>query len=106
MPKFLIKGNYIGEGINGLMDEGGTSRREAVEQLISSLGGSMEALYFAFGDTDVFVIADMPDNASAAAASLVANAAGTVSASLTVLLTPEEMDQATEASPTYRAPGR
>ncbi len=106
MAKFLISGNYVGDGVTGLMEDGGTSRREAVEQLVSSLGGSVEAFYFAFGETDVYVIADMPDNVAAAAASLIANATGTVSASLTVLLTPEEVDQATSASPTYRAPGR
>lgn len=105
MPKYLVQGNYVNDGVAALLNDGGTKRRAAVEQLVSSLGGSMEACYFAFGDTDIFVIADMPDNASAAAASLVASASGVVRATVTVLLTPEEVDAASEATPQYRPPG-
>ncbi len=64
MAKYLIQANYVGEGIKGLLKEGGSSRRAAVEKLAESLGGTIEAYYYAFGDTDLFVIADMPDNVS------------------------------------------
>ena len=68
--------------------------------------GALEACYFAFGDTDVFAIADAPDNMSAAAVSLAVSASGAVHTKTTVLLTPEEMDQATKKSVSYRPPGR
>jgi len=105
MAKYLVEGTY-GDSVKGLVKEGGTSRRSAVEAMVSSLGGKVEAFYFAFGDTDVFVIADLPDNATAAALSLAVNAAGAVALKVTVLLTPEEIDAATKKNINYRAPGQ
>jgi uncharacterized protein with GYD domain len=106
MPKYLIQANYVGEGLKGLLKEGGSSRRAVVEKALGSVGGRIEAFYYAFGDTDVFVITDMPDNVTAAGVSLIVNAPGTVSAKITVLLTPEEIDAATKVTATYRAPGQ
>ena len=105
MAKYLITGNYVGEGIKGVMAEGGSKRREAAAAAIESVGGSLECLYFAFGKTDVFAIADFPDVASAAAVSLLINSTGAVAISLTPLLTPEDVDAATAKSPSYRPPG-
>ena len=106
MPKYLISGNYVGEGIKGLLKEGGSSRRAAVEKLASSRGGSVEGVYYAFGETDVYVIVDMPDNASMAAVALVAGASGAVTVKTTVLMTPEEVDEAVKKTPDYRPPGQ
>ena len=106
MPKYLVQANYVGEGIKGLLKEGGSARRAAVEKLFGSVGGKVEAYYYAFGDTDLFVIADVPDNITAAALSLIVNAAGAATAKITVLLTPEEMDAATKKTPSYRPPGK
>lgn len=105
MARYLVHGNYVGEGISGLMKEGGSSRRDAIEKLVASLGGKLESVYYAFGDTDVYAIVELPDNATAAAASLVTNASGAVNVRVTVLLTPEEMDEAAKKAPEYRAPG-
>jgi uncharacterized protein with GYD domain len=105
MPKYLIQANYVGEGLKGLLKEGGTSRR-AVEKLFGSVGGKVESFYYAFGDTDLFVVGDVPDNVSAAALSLVVNAAGTATAKVTVLLTPEEIDAAAKKTLAYRPPGQ
>ena len=106
MPKYLIQANYVGEGIKGLLKEGGSARKEAVEKLAASLGGSVESIYYAFGDTDVYVIADMPDNASQAAIALLASASGAVTVKTTVLLAPEEIDEAARKTPNYRPPGQ
>ncbi|MEN4101080.1 MAG: GYD domain-containing protein [Anaerolineaceae bacterium] len=106
MPKYLVQANYIGEGIKGLLKEGGTSRRAATEKAIQSLGGSMEAFYFAFGETDVFVIAEVPDNISMAAIALTVSASGVVAVKTTVLMTPEEVDKAVKKTPSYRPPGQ
>jgi uncharacterized protein with GYD domain len=105
MPRYLIQANYVGEGIKGLLKEGGTSRRAVIEKLAGSLGGTVEAFYYAFGETDVFVILDMPDNVSMAAAALTVGASGTVTLKTTVLMTPEELDAAGKKSPIYRPPG-
>ena len=106
MAKYLIQGNYAAGGTKGLLEKGGSSRRAAVEDLVASVGGKIEAFYYAFGETDVFVIADLPDNVSAAALSLVVNATGAVAIKVTVLLTAEEMDAAIGKTPAYRPPGQ
>jgi uncharacterized protein with GYD domain len=106
MAKYLFQASYTEEGLKGLLKEGGSSRQEAVEQTIKSLGGTLEAFYYAFGDADVFAIADLPDSVSATAFSLVANAAGTAKVKTIVLITPEEADQATQKTVEYRPPGQ
>ena len=106
MPKYLLEASYTLEGVKGLVKDGGSKRREAAEAAIKGLGGRVEAFYFAFGDPDALVIADLPDNVSAAAASIAINASGAVNVKTIVLLTPEEMDGAVKKTVTYRAPGR
>lgn len=106
MPKYMIHGNYVGEGIKGLLKEGGSSRRSTIETLIKGMGGTMEAFYYTFGDDDVLVIFEAPDNVGVAAISLAANATGLVSVKTTVLLTPEEIDEATKKTVAYRPPGQ
>lgn len=105
MAKYLVKANYTEAGLPGLFKDGGTGRRDAVEQLAASVGGTVEAFYYAFGETDVYVIIDVPDNVTAAGLSLVINRSGAVNANITALLTPEEVDQATSIAADYRPPG-
>lgn len=105
MGKYLITGNYVGDGIAGLMNEGGTSRRDAAEASVASVGGTIESMYFAFGDTDVYAICELPDPASAVAVSLLINSSGSVEISVTPLLTTEDLDAAAAKSPSYRPPG-
>jgi uncharacterized protein with GYD domain len=105
MPKYLVEASYLSEGIKGLLKEGGSRRRAAVDELFKSLGGTLEAFYFAFGDQDVFIIGDLPDNAAAAALAIKVNAAGAAKCKMTVLLTPEEVDEAVKKTSVYRPPG-
>ena len=105
MPKFLIQGSYTADGVKGLMAEGGTGRMKAATAACESVGGTVESLYFAYGDTDVIAVADFPDAASAAAVSLLINASGAVSVTLTPLITAEELDAAAAMTPSYRPPG-
>jgi uncharacterized protein with GYD domain len=106
MPKYLVNASYTEAGLKGLLKDGGSKRREAVAQLVKGLGGTLEAFYYAFGDDDIFAIMDLPDNVSATASSLVINAAGAAKMKITVLLTPEEVDQATKTSVDYSPPGQ
>ena len=106
MPKYLVQASYTTEGAKGLLKDGGSKRRAAVEAVMNGLGGKVEAFYFAFGATDAFIIIDGPDNITAAAVSLTVNASGAVSTHITPLLTPEEIDQATKKTVGYRAPGQ
>ena len=106
MAKFLVRANYIGDGIQGLLNEGGTSRITAINKLAGSLGGNVECLYYAFGDYDIYGIMEMPDNASMAAFALKAAASGRVSLNSVALISPEEIDVAAGKKSEYRAPGK
>lgn len=106
MAKYLITATYTADGAKGLVKDGGTKRRQAAEAAVKSVGGQMEAFYFAFGENDAVLIVDAPDNASVASASLAINSSGLVQTKTVVLLTPEEIDQATKKSATYQPPGR
>lgn len=106
MPKYLVQASYVAQGVNGLLKDGGTGRRAAIEKLYASVGGKVEAFYYAFGETDVFIIGETPDNVSMAALSLIVNASGAVTAKVTVLLSAEEIDAAAKKHPAYRAPGQ
>ena len=105
MARYLIRATYTAEGARGLIKEGGSSRKSTLEQLIKKIGGNLEAFYFAFGEDDVYVIADLPDNVTAAAVGLTVSGSGSVRTRTVVLLTPEEIDEATKNSLEYRAPG-
>jgi len=104
MARYLFQGSYSTEGARGLLREGGTRRREAVERLMRSLGGRLETFYYGFGDTDLYMIVDVPDNVAAASASLIVAASGAGRWRTVVLLTAEEMDRAAASGPSYQAP--
>ena len=105
MAKYLITGSYTAQGAAGLLKDGGTRRRQAIEELIGGLGGKLESLYFAFGSDDVVIIVDMPDAAAMTAVSLTVGASGAINIKTTVLITPEEMDAAAKKTVSYRPPG-
>ncbi len=105
MPKILITASYTAEGVKGLHKEGGTGRRASVQKALESVGAKVEAFYFAFGSADAILIADVPDTATAVALSMAVNSSGAVRASITPLITVEEMDAACKKTPSYRAPG-
>ena len=106
MPKYLIQGSYSGQGLKGLLEEGGSKRREAAEQATKGVGGRLEAFYYAFGNDDFVIIVDLPSNVDASALSLAVNASGAVKSRMTVLITPEEVDQATKKTVKFRPPGK
>jgi uncharacterized protein with GYD domain len=106
MAKYLFHGHYTSEGLKGVLKDGGTGRRSAVEKLALSVGGKLETFYFAFGVEDYFIIADLPDNTAANAMGLTVSASGAVVNAITVLMTPEEVDEATKKTPNYRPPGK
>ena len=105
MAKYLVKASYSVDGVKGIKKDGGSARRAAVQKMIEGLGGRMECFYFTFGEPDAIAIMDVPDALSAAAMSLAVNSGGGAHVSTTVLLTPEEMDQAAKKSVSYRPPG-
>src|SRR5258708_38289554 len=94
MAKYLFEVSYTAQGAKSLLEGGGGKRRAAAEQAAKSVGGKIESFYFAFGDADAFVIADVPDHASASAGSLATS--GTLRAPCKIggLLNPREANRA------------
>jgi uncharacterized protein with GYD domain len=105
VSKYLLKVSYSVQGTQGLKKEGGTGRKDLVEKLAVDMGGMVEAFYFAFGDDDVYVIADFPSDEAAAALSLTVGASGAARVSTIPLLTAEQVDAATKMDIAYRPPG-
>lgn len=105
MSTYLIHAHYSPSGLRGLIQEGGSRRREALTQTVESLNGSLKAMYYAFGDSDAYLIADFPDESSAAAFSLQVNAAGAISVNMTSIVSPEIVDDAVAKDVSYRKPG-
>jgi uncharacterized protein with GYD domain len=104
MAKFLIHGKYTQAGFQGVVKEGFGAREAYIRTLMESVGGKVEAFYFAYGQDDVIVLIDA-DASAAAAISLAVNQSGSVELSTTPLLTAAEMDEARAKVPDYRAPG-
>ena len=106
MPKYMLRVNYTADGARGLIQDGGSKRRAVAQRAAESVGGKVESFHFAFGDTDAYVVAELPDAASAASIALTVSASGGATVQTTVLMTPEEVDTAARKSPLYAAPGR
>ena len=105
MAKYLVIGGYTAEGLKGLESRGGTARVVASEKFVASAGGHLESFYFALGDDDVYITCDLPDNTTAAALAISAAETGMVVNRTVALLTPEEIDRASELRLTYQPPG-
>jgi uncharacterized protein with GYD domain len=108
MAKYLIEAAYSHEGLKGLVKDGGSGRRAAVDAAAKAVGGRIESMYYAFGTSDVYLIVEAPDNVSAATLALAVGATGALAHyKTTVLLTIDEVDQAAKKSTGlgYRPPG-
>lgn len=106
MPKYLLEVSYTLDGVRGVVAKGGTARKAAAQTAAKSLGGKLDAFYFAFGKHDVVTIADLPDNSAAAALALAVTAGGGASVRTVVLLTPDEIDAAADKTVKYTPPGK
>jgi uncharacterized protein with GYD domain len=106
MAKYLVLASYTSEGTKGLLREGGAKRKAAVDELMRGLGGRLESFYYAFGDVDVYAVIELPDNVTAASASLAVNASGFATIKTIPLLAPEDIDQAVKKTVAYRPPGK
>ncbi len=104
MPKYLVEASYTAEGIIGLKSQGGSARVSATKALIEELGGTLECFYFALGDTDAFIIADLPDNTTVAAVQMAVNGSGAITSRTVVLLTPSEIDEAAKRGVSFHPP--
>jgi uncharacterized protein with GYD domain len=105
MAKFLIYASYSSDGLKGLMKDKASGRKAAVSKMLESMGGKLDSMHYTFGEHDAVLIADVPDNVTAAAISIVVSAVGLARTNTVPLLTVEETDQALAKTVKYRAPG-
>src|SRR5262245_35949603 len=101
MAKYLIRANYSSEGSKGLLKEGGTKRKAAIEKAIKSSGAKLDAMYYALGDDDLFLVVDAPDNATIAALSIAVASGAAIKLRTTPLLTVAEIDAAVKKNVSY-----
>ena len=105
MSKHLFYGSYSPEGYRGLIEEGGSSRIDAAKQALGSVGGSLEAFYFSYGENDFYIIVDLPSHIATTAITLAGNITGSFNIKGVPLLTPDELDEAAKLSVDFRPPG-
>ncbi len=106
MSKYLLQVTYSAEGIKGVAKDTASGRKAAVEKAWAGAGAKVEAMYYAFGDYDVVLIVDAPDNVAVAAMSFTTSGTGLARVKTTPLITIEEADQAVSKSLPYRGPGQ
>jgi|TARA_B100000959_G_scaffold264668_1_gene305392 uncharacterized protein with GYD domain len=91
MPAYLYQGSYSSDALRALVTNP-EDRSVAARAVIEANGGTMTGCWMAFGEDDIIVIADMPDDESMAGAALAISSTGAiVGGRTTKLLT---MDQA------------
>ena len=105
MPKFMVRGSYSADGLKGLVREGGTARRDAINAAVKSAGGTLETFHYGFGEGDLYAIIDVPDQETMTAIALAIGASGALAPHTTALLTPEQVDAAVKKDVKYRPPG-
>lgn len=105
MPKFLVRVKYTPQGTSGVLKDGGSGRRKAVETLMSALGGSLEAFYFTFGEDDAILIIDVPNAETALAIAMTVRASGAIESGMTPLMPVEEVDRAIALRVPFHPPG-
>jgi uncharacterized protein with GYD domain len=105
VPKYLSQGSYTAGGLQWLKKDTAAGRRAAVQAAVKALGGKLESFHFSFGEDDVVLIVDLPDNVAAAAIATTASGSGTVRLHTTPLLTVDEADKALAAEVKYRPAG-
>ena len=105
MGSYMFKVTYSQQGLKGIISEGAEHRVAFIGKLMESLGGSLESFYFAFGETDAYVIGEVPDDNTAAAVAMQVGASGAGSCVTVKLLKPAEVDAARAISTGYKPPG-
>jgi uncharacterized protein with GYD domain len=106
MAKYLIQATYSAEGFKGVAKDKASGRKAALEKALASVGAKLDAIYYSFGEYDVLLIVDAPDNATVAAVGVAACSTGLARTSTTPLLTVAEADQAIKKSVKYSGPGQ
>lgn len=105
MPKYMWKVSYSQDGMRGIMKQGAADRASQIGKITAANGGTLEGFYFAFGQTDAYVIAELPGDTTAAAIAMAVGASGAAGIETVKLFTPSEVDEARGIQTGYVPPG-
>jgi len=107
MPVYLGRFSYSTEAVKALVSNP-QDRAQVAAEAAESLGGKLIGFWFSFGEFDGAFVMEAPDNATAAALSMVVDGSGALSRlETTVLLTMDEAQEAMRkaAGASFRPPG-
>jgi uncharacterized protein with GYD domain len=107
MAQYLVQVAYTPQAWAALV-KNPQDRMQSVGPVVERLGGKVQGAWLTFGEYDTVVIAQLPDNVSAAAFSMAISAGGACkSCTTTPLMTAEEGVEAMRkaAGAGYRPPG-
>ena len=104
MPKYLLQASYAARGEEGVRAKGGTNRRDAVADTVRSVGGKLGHLLRVRRPRRP---CDRRSSRQRGRRShvLIENSTGALRVTTTVLLTPEQVDEASQRAVSYRPPG-
>ena len=90
MPTYMVQASYTSTAWSRLVQRP-ENRMEALRPVIEKLGGKLHAWYYCWGDYDVVVFFEVPNDVNAAAASMAVAAGGAVKdIKTTPLMSPDE----------------
>jgi|ERR1051326_3520202 uncharacterized protein with GYD domain len=108
MSYYLVQAGYTSEAWKSLVDHP-EDRAKKIRPVIEKLGGTLEGAWFSFGDYDIVLVIQMPDNVSAASFAMAGAAGGALrSIKTTPLMALSEGAEAVKraAQSGYRPPGK
>lgn len=85
MPLYMIQARFSKDAWDALYTSK-VDRRKVLSEMLQKSGGRLLDYYFSFGDSDVVVIANAPDNITAASAVIAIARAGAVTEVKTTVL--------------------
>lgn len=93
MPQYLLQVCYSPSSVKAMVANP-QNREDAARKVVESVGGTLKSFHFAFGEFDVVMIAEFPDNAAAASVALATGASGALSRfqTTTLMTTSEGME--------------
>jgi uncharacterized protein with GYD domain len=77
MASFLVQASYTSEALASLM-KNPENRTEVVKKVAKKLGGKLSASWLSFGEYDLVMMVEMPDNISIASFAIAAAAGGSL----------------------------
>ena len=107
MPLYMIQARFTSTAWEALYASS-VDRREVLSRMLKDAGGRLIDYYFSFGDSDVIIITEAPDNMTAASAVIaIARAGAVTNVRTTVLMSYDEGIEALRRSGSmgYSPPG-